>query len=110
MSVRNQHQKPAPSSEPPTRRGRRRAGNTTLVQGEKQFVSHSSAFISISLDMPLLNVPFSRFFKSRLDQLVVFLKPLRFPLRSVAVEITRAPLFAGVGCLAAWLPDQKHRL
>ena len=37
-----------------------RCGKTTLAQGEKEFVSHSSALISISLAMSLLNVPFSR--------------------------------------------------
>ena len=36
-------------------------GNTTLAQGEKEFVSHSSALMSIPLDTSLLNVPFSRF-------------------------------------------------
>ena len=36
-------------------------GNTTLTQGERECVPHSSALISISLDMSLLNVPFSRF-------------------------------------------------
>ena len=37
-------------------------GHTALAQGEEEFVSRiSSAFISISLDVSLLNVPFSRF-------------------------------------------------
>ena len=66
-------------------------GNPTLPQGEKEFMSC----------VPLHSLPFrltcrcwtSRslvFLKSYPHQLVLFLKPLRLLLRSVAVEITRA--------------------
>ena len=68
-----------------------------MAQGEKEFVSHSSALISIPLDTSLLNVPFSQFSSS-----LILLKSLRLLPRSVAVEIIRVPLLAGVGCLAEW--------
>ena len=49
--------------------------------------------------MLLLNVPFSRF-PQVLSQLVLLLEPLRLLPRFVTLEITRAPLLAGVGCPA----------
>ena len=59
--------------------------------------------------MSLLNVPFSSFSSSPiLTNSSYLLKPLRLLPRTVAVEITRALLLAGVRCLAEWLTRPQN--
>ena len=84
-------------------------GNTTLAQGEKGFVSRVRLHSCPSrLTCRCCTFRSLVFLKSCPHQLVPPLKLLRLLPRSVAVEITRPPLLAGVGCLAEWLTRPKN--
>ena len=85
--------------------------NTTLAQGETEFVSRVRLH---SFPSPLTcHCRTSRslvFLQSYPHQIVLLLKPLLLLPRSVAVEITLALPLAGVGCLAEWLtPPKTHK-
>ena len=83
-------------------------GNTTLAQGEKEFVSRVRLHSFPSrLACRCQTSRSLAFLKSYPHQLVLLLKLLRLLPRSVAVEVTRALPLAGVRCLTA---DPKHSL
>ena len=85
-------------------------GNTALAESEKEFVSRvrlhsfpSRLICRCWTSRPLV------FLEPYPHLLVLLLKPLRLLPRSVAVEITRAPPLAWVGCLAEWLESIQQQ-